>query len=184
MFPHPEPCATGAGPKEDEADVRPRFEANVSRAFQLLALSWLDGLLAQYSKLIANCSWNRITLQALSPQGFAVTLLTEGGRCKVLLGPCGEEFGSVAEATAYMTSAICGDLRLRVDLESRPHKWTVERRFPDGSWLEEGACGTLRGSDGIPFGNSWYFCNRPEPESWPCVSAPETHVRSCPAPAS
>jgi hypothetical protein len=136
------------------------FEAKISRAYQQLALKWLDGLLTRYEKVTAACGRNRITVQPLSPQGFAATLSIEGGRCKVLLGPCCEEFGSVAEATEYMTAAIRGDLRLRVNLDQRPHRWAVERRFSNGTWLDEAAVEADEHA-----GNSWYFRNQPEAEN-------------------
>ena len=144
---------------------RPDFEANVSRAFQLLALRWLDHLLERYENVTASCGKNRITVPPLSPQGFTVMLSTEGGRCKVLIGPCGEEFGSVAEATDYMTAAVRGDLRLRVDLDRRPHRWTVERRLADGSWMDDAAAETSAGAYPCPARSSWYFRNQPEPEN-------------------
>lgn len=143
---------------------RPSFEANVSRAFQQLALKWLGDLFARYEKVTATCHNNRITVSPQSPQGFAVTLSTEGGRCKVLLGPCCEEFGSVAEATDYMTAAICGDLRLRVDLSERPHRWTVERRLPSGSWLDDTDAGIWPHSHRRPAGDAWYFRNHLDSE--------------------
>jgi len=121
-------------------------------------------MLSRYEKVTATCSRNRITVAPVSTQGFAVTLSTEGGRCKVLLGPCCEEFGSVAEATAYMTAAIRGDLRLRVDVGQRPYRWAVERRLRTGSWLDDTEAVTWPNSDRRPDRNSWYFHNHPDPE--------------------
>lgn len=133
-------------------------EANVSRAFQLLALRWLDGLLAEHSNLKATCRKNRITVSPASVHGFAVTLSTDGGRCQVLLGPCTEEFGSVADATDYMMAAIRGDLRLRVDLNWRPHRWAVERLLPDGAWIDD-AVKVPEGSHWCGPQDSCYFRN-------------------------
>lgn len=134
-------------------------EANVSRAFQILALRWLDGLLAQHGHLKAACRQNRITVSPVSVHGFAVTLSTEGGRCQVLLGPCSEEFGSVADATDYMMAAIRGDLRLRVDLNWRPHRWVVERVLPDGTWIDDAAVKVPEGSQWCGPQDSCYFRN-------------------------
>lgn len=163
-LPEHEPSGPGTDPiKADARILRPDFEANVTRAFQLLALRWLDSLFERHEKVTASCGKNRITVAPLSPQGFATTLSTEGGRCKVLIGPCSEEFGSVAEATEYMTAAIRGDLRLRVDLDQRPHSWTVERRLADGSWIEDTEAETSwTRSYRQPVGKSWYFRNEPE----------------------
>lgn len=147
------------------SEGRPDFEENLSRAFQVLALRWLDDIFARYQKATAICSRNRITVPPISPQGFAVTLSTDGGRCRVLLGPSCEEFGSVAEATEYMTAAICGDLRLRVSLDRRPHRWTVERRLPDGSWIDDAAFETLPGAHPCSADNAWYFRNDPDGEN-------------------
>ncbi len=134
-------------------------EANVSRAFQSLALRWLDGLLAEHGHLKATCRKNRITVSPASVHGFAVTLSTEGGRCQVLLGPCSEEFGSVADATDYMMAAIRGDLRLRVDLNWRPHRWVVERLLPDGAWIDDAAVKVPDGSRWCAPQDSCYFRN-------------------------
>ncbi|MET0568741.1 MAG: hypothetical protein ABWZ74_06645 [Hyphomicrobiaceae bacterium] len=139
---HHEPMVSMGTSGSSRAD----WEANVSRAFQILALRWLDGLLAQYGHLKATCRKNRITVSPVSVHGFAVTLSTEGGRCQVLLGPCREEFGSVADATDYMMAAIRGDLRLRVDLNWRPHRWVVERLLPDGTWIDDAAVEMPEGS--------------------------------------
>jgi hypothetical protein len=138
---------------------RMNSEANVSRAFQVLALRWLDGLLARHGELKATCRKNRITVSPVSLQGFAVTLSTEAGRCRVMLGPCCEEFGSVAEATAYMTAAIHGDLRLRVDLNWRPHRWAVERLMPGGTWVDDAAAEVGVGSQCCGPADSCYFRN-------------------------
>jgi hypothetical protein len=134
-------------------------EANVSRAFQILALRWLDNLLAEHAELKATCRKNRITVSPLSMHGFAVTLSTEGGRCQVLLGPCSEEFGSVAEATDYMMAAVRGDLRLRVDLNWRPHRWAVERQLSDGTWIDDTAVEVPQGSHWCAPKDSCYFRN-------------------------
>lgn len=147
-------------PLEGQSDPgRAGFETNVSRAFQVLALRWLDGLLARHDNLKATCRKNRITVSPVSVHGFAATLSTEGGRCRVLLGPCCEEFGSVAEATDYMTAAIRGDLRLRVDLNWQPHRWAVERLLPDGSWIDDAAVETPLGSHWCAPKDSCYFRN-------------------------
>lgn len=134
-------------------------EANVSRAFQILALRWLDGLLAQHGHLKATCRKNRITVSPVSVHGFAVTLSTEGGRCRVMLGPCSEDFGSVSDATDYMTAAIRGDLRLRVDLNWRPHRWAVERLLPDATWIDDAAVDIPEGSHWVAPQDSCYFRN-------------------------
>lgn len=138
---------------------RASSEANVSRAFQILALRWLDNLLAQHAGLKATCRQNRITVSPVSVHGFAVTLSTAGGRCQVLLGPCSEEFGSVADATDYMTSAIRGHLRLRVDLNWRPYRWAVERLLPDASWVDDTALDIPDGSREVAPRDSCYFRN-------------------------
>jgi hypothetical protein len=134
-------------------------EANVSRTFQILALRWLDGLLARHGHLKATCRKNRITVSPVSVHGFAVTLSTERGRCQVLLGPCSEEFGSVADATDYMMAAIRGDLRLRVDLNWRPYRWAVERLLPDGTWIDDAAVTMPEGSHWCAPQDSCYFRN-------------------------
>lgn len=152
---HHESVLLAGAPCPSRADS----EANISRAFQILALRWLDGLLAQHGELKATCRKNRITVSPVSVHGFAVTLSTEGGRCQVLLGPCCEEFGSMAEATDYMTAAIYGDLRLRVDLNWRPHRWAVERLLPDGSWIDDAAVEVPEGSHWCAPKDSCYFRN-------------------------
>lgn len=150
----------GSGPTTRHAGAnRPEFEANMSRAFHLLALRWLDDLIASHPKVTAICARNRITVPPLSPQGFAVTLSTEGGRCKVQLGPLWEEFGSIAEATDYMDAALHGDLRLRVDLSQRPHAWAVERQLPDGSWIDDAMLESGELAEPCSRANAWYFRN-------------------------
>ena len=131
----------------------------MSRAFQGLALRWLDGVLARHGELKATCRKNRITVSPVSVHGFALTLSTEAGRCRVMLGPCCEEFGSVAEATAYMTAAIYGDLRLRVDLNRRPHRWAVERLMPGGTWVDDAAVEVGMGSQCCGPADFCYFRN-------------------------
>jgi hypothetical protein len=138
---------------------RTHSEAKVSRAFQVLALQWLDSLLARHGELKASCRKNGITVSPVSVHGFSVTLSIEGGRCRVILGPCCEEFGSVAEATAYMTAAIYGDLRLRVDLNRRPHRWAIERLMPGGTWVDDVAVAVGVGSQCCGLADFCYFRN-------------------------
>ncbi len=158
-FPVPATCHEPVPPMAACGSRRSDSEANVSRAFQILALRWLDGLLAQHGHLKATCRKNRITVSPFSVHGFAVTLSTEGGRCQVLLGPCSEDFGSVADATDYMMAAIRGDLRLRVDLNWRPHRWAVERVLPDGTWIDDAAVKVPDGSHWCAPQESCYFRN-------------------------
>ncbi len=164
-FPLPRQAEPGAG--EDASETLPAVldasrnagEHKLSRAFQRLALMWLDKLLSEHPNLKAVCRNNQITILPPTTLGFATTLSVDRGRCKVLLGPCSKDFGSVVEATMYMTAAIRGDLRLRVDLNWRPYRWRVECHLPDGSWADDLTIEIPKGSQYCAPPHSCYFRN-------------------------
>lgn len=74
-----------------------------------------------------------------SNDGPDVSVLVSGHRCTVAIGPWYEDMPSLDMALEYVTRAVDGAMRVRIDtLGGKPWKYTLER-LESGSWVEESA---------------------------------------------
>lgn len=74
-----------------------------------------------------------------SSEGPDVSVLVSGHRCTVAIGPWYEDMPSLDMALEYVTRAVDGAMRVRIDtLGGKPWKYTLER-LESGSWVEESA---------------------------------------------
>lgn len=113
-----------------------RFAANVGRVLHARAVRKLAKVLEGHPDLFVAYSDNLITIPSPTAQGFTMSIATERGRCTVVFGQWEDDFALVDEAVGLIEDALHGDVRLRVDSDRLTSRWAMERRRPDGTWLE------------------------------------------------
>ena len=122
---------------ESEDNVHVRFAANIGRMLHTRSIRELGRVLARHPNLVVACADNLITIPSPAAHGFTMSIVTERGRCTVVFGEWEDDFASVEEAVGLIEDALHGDIRLRVDMDDQQTRWVLERRLPDGTWLEQ-----------------------------------------------
>jgi hypothetical protein len=78
-----------------------------------------------------------LAIRARNNDEFNIAILACNGNLIVALDDWHDEFYDIEAAVAFVSQAILGNIRLRVDrIGGRPWRWTVERRSFNGLWIE------------------------------------------------
>lgn len=120
-----------------------RLANSIGRVLHARVVRALEDVMKKHPDLIVACMDNRITIPAPVGYGFSMSIATDLGRCRVLFGEWSDDFASVKEAVSLIEDALSGDVRLRVDIfDAHDTRWFLERRLPDGSWIEQPRSGS------------------------------------------
>ncbi len=120
-----------------EDNVHVRFATNIGRVLHARCVRELGRLLTRHPNLVVACTDNLITIPSPAAHGFTMSIVTDRGRCTVVFGEWEDDFTAVEEAVGLIEDALHGDIRLRVDVDEHDTRWTLERRLPDGTWMEQ-----------------------------------------------
>jgi hypothetical protein len=97
----------------------------------------LAGVLAAHPKAAPIIGQGHLTIPAISPDGFTISLINDSGRWTLAMGGWHDDFNSISRAIDYIGEALNGKLRIRIDSDYKQHTWAVERLLSDGTWVEQ-----------------------------------------------
>jgi hypothetical protein len=99
--------------------------------------------LADYPDLTYTISGNKITIDAPSADGFAVSLIEMETQWIVHFEGWHEHFETEAEALDCLAFGLSGHCRLEITFRGTfPYKWTLQHKTEDG-WQDDSTTGLL-----------------------------------------
>lgn len=127
--------------------ARAMLEATMERAIHRRLLKEFVRLSRDYPTLPLILTEKRLSIPCGAPDEFNMVIATNRGRCVVHLGAWRDEFASVGEAIELIDAAVCGDIRLRIDIDERAQHCSAERRLTNGDWIRMPRCDDEGGDD-------------------------------------
>lgn len=126
-------------------DLRHRAGSRFRRRTSITLIgNRVSALCAPFEGACAQTQDNIVSVSGSGPLGIDICLCVHKRSCMLWLGGWHDEMPDADLALTYIARAIDGRLRLKVQCTAgrRPHRWTVECRNDDGTWIEEAfTCG-------------------------------------------
>lgn len=115
--------------------ARDALEAAIGRAFHMRVLKGVAQLVQSFPRLPLLLTENRISISRTAPDGFPMSVETERGRYVVRFAEWSDELVLASEVIELLEAALCGRIRVRVDMDIYGTHWRAERLVPTGEWI-------------------------------------------------